>query len=225
MATLAPSSPPSSSPAHGALMDAVYRRQKHIYDATRKYYLFGRDGLIRNLEAAPGMSVLEIGCGTGRNLACAAQSWPGAKLHGLDISDEMLSVARGRLADDCVLSRGDATDFDADALFGRATFDQVFISYALSMIPQWEQALDQAARVLAPGGSLHIVDFGDFAGLPAPARRLMHGWLARFHVSPRENLGQVATSIAQEQGLTVRTLRGRFGYYRRITMRKVPAPV
>ena len=162
MATLAP------TPTHDALMDAVYRNQKYIYDATRKYYLFGRDGLIRNLEAAPGMSVLEIGCGTGRNLACAAMSWPDAHLHGLDISDEMLSVARGRLDSDCLLARGDATNFDPAALFERATFDRVFISYALSMVPQWEQALAQAARILAPGGSLHVVDFGDFGGLPRP---------------------------------------------------------
>ncbi|WP_372731290.1 class I SAM-dependent methyltransferase [Novosphingobium sp.] len=214
MATVAP------SPTHDALMDAVYRNQKYIYDATRKYYLFGRDGLIRNLEATPGMSVLEIGCGTGRNLDCAAQSWPGAQLHGLDISDEMLSVARKRMGNDCVLSRGDATGFDAEALFGRATFDRVFISYALSMIPQWEQAMDQAARVLAPGGSLHVVDFGDLGGLPRPVRSLMHGWLEKFHVTPRENMGSVAASIAQEHGLTLRTLRGRFGYYRRISLRK-----
>lgn len=214
MATLAPPSP------HGALMDSVYRRQKHIYDATRKYYLFGRDGLIAGLEAGPGMAVLEVGCGTGRNLDCIARTWPGAHMHGLDISDEMLSVAQGRLGPDCALARGDATDFDAKALFGRATFDRVVISYALSMIPQWQLTLGHAASLLAPGGSLHVVDFGDFSGLPSPLRALMHNWLNRFHVTPREDLNAVAVRIAADRDLTLRTLRGRYGYFRRITLRR-----
>ena len=34
---------------HAALMDRVYRRQRHIYDATRKFYLLGRDPLIERL--------------------------------------------------------------------------------------------------------------------------------------------------------------------------------
>lgn len=206
--------------SHGALMDTVYRHQKHIYDATRKYYLFGRDGLIAGLDAAPGKAMLEIGCGTGRNLVCIARQWPGAQLHGLDISEEMLSVARQRLDPGCGLARGDATDFDATALFGRATFDRVVISYALSMIPQWQQTLDHAASLLAPGGSLHVVDFGDFEGLPRPLRGLMQGWLARFHVTPRADLGFVANSIAAERKLALRTLRGRYGYFRRITLRR-----
>lgn len=209
----------ASQPTHGALMDAVYRRQKYIYDATRKYYLFGRDGLIAGLDAAPGMAVLEIGCGTGRNLACIGQAWPGVNLHGLDISEEMLSVARSRLGANCLLARGDATDFDAQGLFGRTGFDRVVISYALSMIPQWQQTLAHAAGLLAPGGSLHVVDFGDFGGLPSPLRAMMLAWLARFHVTPRAEVGTLAASIADENNLTLRTLRGRYGYFRRITFR------
>ena len=53
---------------HAALMDSIYRGQKYIYDVTRKYYLFGRDDLIRGLNCASGDGVLEIACGTGRNL-------------------------------------------------------------------------------------------------------------------------------------------------------------
>jgi S-adenosylmethionine-diacylgycerolhomoserine-N-methlytransferase len=77
---------------HGALMDRVYRRQKHIYDLTRKFYLFGRDRLIAELDARPGASVLELGCGTGRNLAQIGARWPRVALHGLDISREMLAT-------------------------------------------------------------------------------------------------------------------------------------
>ncbi len=51
---------------HGGLMDRVYRRQRHFYDATRKYYLLGRDPMIAGLKPPPGAAVLEIGCGTGR---------------------------------------------------------------------------------------------------------------------------------------------------------------
>lgn len=214
MATLA------SPSAHGALMDTIYRHQKHIYDATRKYYLFGRDGLIAGLDSAPGKAVLEIGCGTGRNLACIARQWPGALLHGLDISEQMLSVARQRLDPGCTLACGNATDFDANALFGRATFDRVVISYALSMIPQWQQTLDHAASLLAPGGSLHVVDFGDFEDLPLPLHRLMHAWLTRFHVTPRTDLAAVAAQIAAERQLGLSTLRGRWGYFRRVTLRR-----
>ena len=110
---------------HAALMDGVYRWQRHIYDATRKYYLLGRDRMIAGLHVPPGGSVLELGCGTGRNLLLAARRYPDARLHGLDISAAMLETAdaalsrrglRGRVA----LARADATRFDAEVLFGKA---------------------------------------------------------------------------------------------------------
>lgn len=66
-------------------MDSIYRSQRHIYDLTRKYYLFGRDRLIAGLDLLAGGSVLELGCGTGRNLALIARRWPGAELFGLEI--------------------------------------------------------------------------------------------------------------------------------------------
>ena len=53
---------------HRDLMDRIYRHQRHIYDLTRKYYLLGRDELITALAPPGNGSVLEIGCGTGRNL-------------------------------------------------------------------------------------------------------------------------------------------------------------
>ncbi|GGN47835.1 O-methyltransferase [Novosphingobium indicum] len=200
------------SPDHAALMDRVYRGQRHIYDATRKYYLFGRDRLIRELDCRPGMAVLEVGCGTGRNLELIGRQWSGVRCHGLDISSEMLKNARKRLGTSGALALGDATDFDAPALFGREGFDRVVLSYALSMIPDWQAALERAAAALAPGGELHVVDFGDCSGMGF-LRHGLDAWLARFHVSPRRDLPRVAERLALTHGLRAKVVRGPFGYY------------
>jgi S-adenosylmethionine-diacylgycerolhomoserine-N-methlytransferase len=199
-------------------MDSIYRGQRHIYDLTRKYYLFGRDRLIAGLEAQPGSAVLEIGCGTGRNLAQIATRWPGVALHGLDLSSEMLKSAGATLGGRAALALGDATTFSAPALFGRAKFDRVIQSYALSMIPDWQAAMAQAAEVLAPGGALHIVDFGDLAGLPHPLQASLRAWLTWFHVTPRLELAEAASALAASQGLGFRASRGLLGYYRLITI-------
>lgn len=203
---------------HAALMDKVYRGQRHIYDFTRKYYLFGRDRLIRDLDAAPGMAVVEVGCGTGRNLELIAGAWPGVACHGFDISSEMLKSAGARLGTRARLAQGDATRFDSSVLFGRGGFDRVVLSYTLSMIPGWQAALGQAAAALIPGGVLHAVDFGDLSGLPSPLRGALRAWLAKFHVSPRLDLPLVAARLAEEQSLKVEVLRGPLGYYQMVRL-------
>ena len=212
----------TASGNHGQLMDSIYRSQRHFYDATRKFYLFGRDRLIATLDFPEGGNVLEIGCGTGRNLALIGRRWPGAKLFGLDISAEMLKSAANTLGADAVLARGDATGFDAAALFGTARFDRVVVSFATSMIPNWTAALDQAAALVAPGGSLHLVDFGGMRGLPWPLRTLLQAWLTHFHVTPRVDLALRAAAVAARHGLSLREHSGPGGYYQLIELR---APV
>ncbi len=193
------------------LMDRMYRYQRYIYDFTRKYYLFGRDTLIRELNPPPGASVLEVGCGTGRNLAVLGELYPGARLFGLDISAEMLATAKAKLRrqnrPDAVLRVADATNFTA-ASFDQEGFDRIVISYALSMVPEWEQAVDAAIAALKPGGSLHIVDFGQQEGWPAGFRRLLQAWLGRFHVTPRESLFDAMRKRAERNGaaLEIRSL-------------------
>ncbi|WP_298400081.1 class I SAM-dependent methyltransferase [Sphingobium sp.] len=190
---------------HGQLMDGVYRYQRHIYDLTRKYYLLGRDGLIADLDPPAGGAVLEIGCGTGRNLIAVGKAWPRARLYGVDISEAMLetahvSVAKAGMVDRVRLAQGDACGFDAVTLFGREKFERVFISYALSMIPEWEMALAQAARCVAPGGRLEIVDFGQQEALPKVWKQALFGWLGQFHVSPRRDLATAIEQLAQDMG-------------------------
>lgn len=203
----------SPRPSHAALMDEVYRGQRHIYDFTRKYYLFGRDTLIDGLAAKQGMRVLEVACGTGRNLAKVAKAWPGVRLFGLDISAEMLKSARATLGDEARLVEGDACAFDAAALLGEPQFDRIVLSYSLSMIPDWEGAFAHAAGLLAEGGQLHVVDFGDLSGLPRPLSAFLRAWLAKFHVEPRDGLVEIANRIAAARGLTLTSTRGPLGYF------------
>src|ERR1700724_1086877 len=124
-------------------MNRMYRRQRHIYDGTRRYYLLGRDQLIAGLRPAVGATVLEIGSGTGRNLLRAPGQYPAAKFFGIDVSTEMLTsaiaaITRGGLQGRIRVAHGDATAFDPRAIFGTPSFDHVMISYSLSMIPDWK---------------------------------------------------------------------------------------
>jgi S-adenosylmethionine-diacylgycerolhomoserine-N-methlytransferase len=187
--------------ATAARMDAIYRPQRRIYDATRRFFLPGRDALIAGLALPHGGKVLELGCGTARNLVRAAAAWPKARFFGIDVSGEMLKSARKKidhagLGETVMIAQGDATRFDPQLLFGEDRFDRVFISYALSMIPDWEIAIEAGIGVLSNRGSLHIVDFGSQEKLPGTFRNILRGWLARFHVEPRDGLEAVLRHAA-----------------------------
>jgi len=216
--------PDDRSEAHAGLMDGMYRYQRHIYDLTRKYYLLGRDKTIRGLDVPKGGTLLEVGCGTGRNLALAHKRFPDARLYGLDISQEMLISARKTFATKATLPDfrvADATAFTPRE-FGAAGFDRILISYALSMIPDWERAIDAAIAALNPGGQLHIVDFGQQEGLPGWFRALLQGWLTKFHVTPRANLREVLEAQAHENGagLTFETIGGGYAWQAVISARR-----
>jgi S-adenosylmethionine-diacylgycerolhomoserine-N-methlytransferase len=214
--------------AEAALMDRIYRRQRHFYDFTRKYYLLGRDRLIDDLAPPPDGRVLEIGCGTARNLVAAARAWPQAQLYGIDISAEMLGTARqivGRagLADGIKLARADATSFDPAWLFGVPSFSRIFFSYSLSMIPAWQAALAEAVGWLAPDGELHIVDFGGQERLPSWFRGGLRLWLGRFHVRPRDLLEAELGALADRAGTIARFERPFGGYAQYAVFSRAPA--
>ena len=132
-----------------------------------------------------------------------------ARFFGLDISAGMLETAaatvrREGLSGRVALARGDASDFDAAELFGQSGFDRVFISYALSMIPEWQRTVTAALGALKPGGSLHIVDFGGQERLPRWFRTALRAWLGKFHVAPRDSLREVLESESQRADATLR---------------------
>ncbi|MFI5002432.1 MAG: class I SAM-dependent methyltransferase [Reyranellales bacterium] len=202
----------SDAVASADLMDRIYRRQRHLYDFTRKYYLLGRDRLIERLAPPAGTRVLEIGCGTARNLVAAARAWPDVQFFGIDISAEMLATARRTVEREGLsgyvrLARADATRFDPALLFGVPGFSRIFISYSLSMMPGWQAVLERSLGWLLPGGELHIVDFGGQERLPRWFRAALRGWLALFHVQPRDELAAELAMLAELRALE-RPFRG-----------------
>ena len=187
------------------LMNRIYRRQHHVYDLTRKFYLLGRDRLVAELRPNAGDTVLEIGCGTGRNLVVAARRYPAARFYGVDVSTVMLtraidSLGSAGLSNRVRVAHGDATAFDPQRLFGRENFDRIFISYSISMIPDWNGAIDRALALLAPDGELRIVDFGGQSGLPGLFRSGLRRWLKLFHVTPRDGLERWLSGCAKRRG-------------------------
>jgi S-adenosylmethionine-diacylgycerolhomoserine-N-methlytransferase len=173
---------------------------------------------VKELDAKPGDRIVEIGCGTARNLIRIAETYPGAKLYGLDASAAMLrtaeeSVARAGLSGRITLKHALAENLTPD-LFGlERPFDHAIFSYSLSMIPDWRGALQQAAQNVGTKGFIHVVDFGDLKSLWPFAERGLRAWLGLFHVSPRDELLSLLESGTRtRQNCTLRTWPGRYAF-------------
>ncbi len=205
---------------HEAAMDRMYRLTRHVYDLSRKYYLLGRDSLLRRMEVKAGDRVLEIGCGTARNLIKLARLHPDAQLFGLDASRQMLETAQDKvdgagLAGQITLRPELAENLSHEKTFGLAQpFDAIFFSYSLSMIPTWPQALEAALENIPPGHCLYIVDFWDQSDLPGWFARLLQAWLRLFHVYHRpELLAYLRQWDKESKGtLTLESVARRYAY-------------
>lgn len=210
-------------------MERMYRWQRHIYDASRKYYLWGRDRLVDDLVLGADETLLEVGCGTARNLIAIAERYPGARLYGIDAAAAMLEVGRAKveaagLGGRIHLAFGLAGDGEERARFGLARgFDRIVFSYSLSMFDDPAAAIESAHAALAPTGRLHVVDFGLMRGLPAPLRAALRAWLQSFHVTPSDVPRATLAALAERTGtpLTVRELAG--GYARLMHYGPVPS--
>lgn len=200
---------------HQRRMDRVYGQMKYIYDATRPFFLAGRRQLREAVPTHAPRRVLEVGCGTARNLILLAKRCPQASLTGIDISSEMLSLARSKVAASSFSSRitlieAELADFAAT---NPAPFDDILFSYSLSMIPDWQTVLHQAIPLIAPnGGQLVIADFGACKSWPRLAQWRLYKNLSYFHVTPRPDLADV---LQRDLNLTV-TQRTLFGGYAQI---------
>jgi ubiquinone/menaquinone biosynthesis C-methylase UbiE len=155
------------SPAKGYVPAAGHDLFLPLYDPLLR--LLGMERARRRFLAAaalrPGERVLEIGCGTGTLAVRVKQQQPQVRVTGLDPDSKALARARAKAQ-----RAGVEVAFDegrADALpYADASFDRVLSSLMLHHLSQAEKlaALREAARVLAPGGMIHVVDFGPPSG-------------------------------------------------------------
>jgi S-adenosylmethionine-diacylgycerolhomoserine-N-methlytransferase len=140
-------------------LERYYQFHSRIYDATRWSFLFGREEVLRRtLRVINPQRILEVGCGTGRNLVSLRRMFPQAHITGVDLSEQMLAIASSKVNDDhtTLLRRSYSMPLHEN---GQA-YDCVLFSYALSMFnPGWEQAIDAAWADLREGGVIAVVDF------------------------------------------------------------------
>ena len=198
-------------------LERYYRFQSTIYDATRWLFLFGREVIIQEIRARipEAAEIVEIGCGTGRNLAHLARIFPEARITGIDLSPEMLAVAARRTArfgKRVTLCRY----IQRGPLETRP--DAVLFSYSLSMMnPGWDELLASAAGSLGPSGIIAVVDFHDSPASWFRAHMGNHYVCMEAHLLPR------LTSLLEPQHLVVRRAYGGLWRYVSFVGRKAVA--
>jgi S-adenosylmethionine-diacylgycerolhomoserine-N-methlytransferase len=169
---------PVGGATHAERMDNFYRGQSAGYDAFRERLLHGRSELIERVTANAGGTWVDLGGGTGANLAFAGHRLPAFKqVYIVDLARSLLKVADDRAAE-----RGwtnvSTVAADATRYSPPGPVDLVTFSYSLTMIPDWFAAIDRAWEMLRPGQYLGVVDFyvgRKFAG----SGRSQHHWLTR----------------------------------------------
>ena len=174
-------------------------RSLHVPEATVEA------AVLAALGARPIRALVDLGTGTGRMLGLLAPL--AARSVGLDSSHAMLSVARANL-ERLGLSRVDLRQGDIHAPpFGRGSFDLVVVHQVLHYLDDPARALREAARLVAPGGRMLVVDFAphdlEFLRESQAHRRLglaadqVSGWLSEIGLDTVETRDLAPTDAGQ----------------------------
>ncbi|MCC5790142.1 MAG: methyltransferase domain-containing protein [Opitutales bacterium] len=128
----------------------------------------GRKKVVRLLDQKPGLRVLEIGVGTGLSVPYYNQS---VEITGIDVSTEMLDVARKKYPQDKFPQVKEFLEMDAqDLQFPDGSFDVVVAMLVVSVVPDPEKMLAEMARVCAPGGKIIVLNH--FASQKGPMKKI-----------------------------------------------------
>jgi len=144
----------------------LYRARAANYDfSANLYYLIGfrevsyRKRAVSALGLHNGDTVVEVGCGTGLNFPYLLQSvGKTGKLIGIDLTDRMLEKARDRVRRNG-WQNVELVEADAIAYVFPAGIQGVLSTFALTLVPEYEQVIAHSAHALASGGRLVIADF------------------------------------------------------------------
>ncbi|MFI5358002.1 MAG: class I SAM-dependent methyltransferase [Opitutales bacterium] len=164
---------------HAERLNSFYESQAGQYDRFREKLLHGRETLMENLPMPDGGTWLDMGGGTGANLDRVGEKVRRlGRVAIIDLCRPLLQVARRRIND-----RGwtNAEVVEADAAtvhLDGAMADVITFSYSLTMMPNWFAAVENACRLLRPGGLLGVVDFYVSSRHP-PVGQTRHSWLTR----------------------------------------------
>lgn len=145
-------------------LQRYYRLHASIYDATRWSFLFGRQKII-DLAAAEcrPQKILEVGCGTGRNLEALAKQFSDAEITGIDLSSDMLAIAQKKLTSYQNRMKLIEQQYNrplTNDIGEVIEYDLILFSYALSMFnPGWDEAIQVASDQLSKQGVIAVVDF------------------------------------------------------------------
>jgi len=139
-------------------MKSYYKFSSKIYDATRWFYLLGRKPLINliPIENQKGVNILEIGCGTGHVLKHIQKKYDVSHIHGVDFSNDMLKKAKSKLNNN---NLNLINDLYKKELYEESKFDVIVLSYAMTIINDYEKTLSSIKYHLKDDGVLAIVDF------------------------------------------------------------------
>lgn len=110
--------------------------------------------LLEKLSVTPFQKALDLGCGTGELIKLVLQADRNKEIYGLDLSENMLEVARKKLGTSVSLILGDAEHLPFDDEF----FDLVYCNDSFHHYPKPEKVLDEVSRVLKPGGVFFLGD-------------------------------------------------------------------
>ncbi len=134
----------------------IYAGYSKVYDALFKRFFYPRiKHAIGYMDIKPGDIILDVGVGTGLSLSVFPKH---CRVVGIDLSTEMLSKAKEKI-DKERLDNIKVLSMDAmRCAFEDDSFDKVFLSHVVSVVPDPYQAMAEVKRVCKKGGLVVIVN-------------------------------------------------------------------